>query len=247
MTVKATPRTTQVLHSLERVFLAIGLVFLGTYFGVLLYRSVSAHSAVKEFQREVAARSLPADSSSDPSGGGPGQASAPAATAPVDTSLWSDKRIRAYRDSLNHAFSAPLAVLSIPKIHLEVPVFEGTDDVTLDRGVGRIEGTARPGLAGNLGIAGHRDGFFRGLKDVTKGDEIKLSLPDGEATYVVDQITVVTPQDVSVLQPKPVPSITLVTCFPFYFVGSAPERYIVSASLRADSQPAVSQNARPNP
>ena len=154
----------------------------------------------------------------------------------MDTSLWSDKRIRAYNESLSHAFGAPLAVLSIPKIHLEVPVFEGTDDVTLDRGVGRITGTARPGQAGNLGIAGHRDGFFRGLKDVTTGDEIKLALPEGEATYVVDQITVVTPQDVSVLQPRPISSITLVTCFPFYFVGSAPERYIVSASLRADAQ-----------
>ena len=168
-------------------------------------------------------------------------------TAGVDTSLWSDKRIRAYNESLSHAFGTPLAVLSIPKIHLEVPVFEGTDDVTLDRGVGRITGTARPGQAGNLGIAGHRDGFFRGLKDVTTGDEIKLALPEGEATYVIDQITVVTPQDVSVLQPRPISSITLVTCFPFYFVGSAPERYIVSASLRADAQPAVSRNARLNP
>ena len=165
----------------------------------------------------------------------------------MDTSLWSDKRIRAYNESLGHAFGTPLAVLSIPKIHLEVPVFDGTDDVTLDRGVGRITGTARPGQVGNLGIAGHRDGFFRGLKDVTTGDEIKLALPEGEATYVVDQITVVNPQDVSVLQPRPVSSITLVTCFPFYFVGSAPERYIVSASLRAEAQPAVSRSARPNP
>ena len=77
----------------------------------------------------------------------------------------------------------------------------------------------------NLGVAGHRDGFFRGLKDVTQGDEIKLALPEGEATYDVDQITIVTPKDVSVLQPRSISSITLVTCFPFYFVGSAPERY----------------------
>src|SRR6516165_7379498 len=117
MTVKATPRATQVLRTLERVFLVIGIVFLSAYFGVTLYRNVSAHSAVKEFQREAAARSLPADASSDPSGGDPGQATSRAAV-PVDTSSWSDKRIRAYRDSLNHAFGAPLAVLSIPKIHL---------------------------------------------------------------------------------------------------------------------------------
>jgi LPXTG-site transpeptidase (sortase) family protein len=89
--------------------------------------------------------------------------------------------------------------LNIPKIHLEVPVFEGTDDLTLDRGVGRIVGTAHPGQPGNIGIAGHRDGFFRGLKDIAPGEEIELRVHDAVATYVVDQITVVTPQDVSVL------------------------------------------------
>ena len=236
MTVGATPRTTRVLRSLERVFLAIGIVLLGAYAGVRIYGFVAARSAVEAFQQKSAGL-LPSSANSDTASGAAG----------VDQSLWSEKRIRAYTASLSHVFGTPLAVLRIPKIHLEVPVFEGTDDVTLDRGVGRIEGTARPGQAGNLGIAGHRDGFFRGLKDVTTGDEIKLSFPEREATYVVDQITVVNPQDVSVLQPRPVSSITLVTCFPFYFVGSAPERYIVSASLRADTPSAVSRNARPNP
>jgi sortase A len=237
MTVEATPRTTQILRSLERMLVTTGVVLLSVYLGVRLYGVVAARSVVAAFQQRSAAGFLPSHPSSDVAAGPAG----------LDTSLWSDKRIRAYNASLSHAFGTPLGVLTIPKIHLEVPVFEGTDDATLDRGVGRIAGTARPGEVGNLGIAGHRDGFFRGLKDVTKGDEIKLVLPDGEATYVVDQIAVVTPQDVSVLQSRPVSSITLVTCFPFYFVGSAPERYIVSASLRADSQPAVSQNARPNP
>jgi sortase A len=243
MTVLATPRRVQLLRTLERIFLVIGMVLLSVYFGALLYRNVSARVAVKEFQREMAAPTLPGDAASGRASAGSGAA---AGAEPVDKSQWSEKRIRAYNVSLSHAFGAPLAVLTIPKIHLEVPVFEGTDDVTLDRGVGRIAGTARLGQSGNLGIAGHRDGFFRGLKDVTKGDEIRLTVPEGEATYVVDQITVVTPQDVSVLQPKPVSSITLVTCFPFYFVGSAPERYIVSASLRDGAQAHVSQVARPN-
>ena len=214
------------------------MVLLVAYVGVRLYGVVGSRTAIAAFEQTVAPKILSAHEARD---------NAPANSAGIDTSLWSEKRIRAYQDSLSHAFGTPLAVLSIPKIHLEVPVFDGTDDVTLDRGAGRIVGTARPGQTGNLGIAGHRDGFFRGLKDVTTGDEIKLALPDGTATYVVDQITVVTPEDVSVLQPRPIPSITLVTCFPFYFVGSAPERYIVSASLRADAQPAVSQNARLNP
>ena len=216
MTVEAISPRARVVRSIERILLITGVILFSAYLGVRLYGVIVSRSVVAAFQQKAADSGTPR-----PAG--------------VDTSLWSDKRIRAYNESLSHAFGTPLAVLSIPKIHLEVPVFEGTDDVTLDRGVGRITGTARPGQPGNLGIAGHRDGFFRGLKDVTMGDEIKLALPEGEATYVIDQIMVVTPQDVSVLQPRPMSSITLVTCFPFYFVGSAPERYIVSASLRADA------------
>ncbi len=235
MTVKAISPRARVVRSLERILLTTGVILLSAYLGVRLYGVIVSRSVVAAFQQKAAAGFV----SSHADSGTPRPAG-------VDTSLWSDKRLRAYNESLSHAFGTPLAVLSIPKIHLEVPVFEGTDDVTLDRGVGRITGTAHPGQPGNLGIAGHRDGFFRGLKDVTTGDEIKLALPEGEATYVIDQITVVTPQDVSVLQPRPKSSITLVTCFPFYFVGSAPERFIVSASLRADAQPAVSRNARLN-
>jgi sortase A len=237
MTVKAISPKARVVRSVERILLFIGAILLSAYVGVRLYGVIVSRYAVAAFQQKAATGFVSSHADS-------GTTARPAG---VDTSLWSDKRIRAYNESLSHAFGAPLAVLSIPKIHLEVPVFEGTDDVTLDRGAGRIAGTARPGQAGNLGVAGHRDGFFRGLKDVTTGDEIKLALPDGEATYVIDEITVVTPKDVSVLQARPISSITLVTCFPFYFVGSAPERYIVSASLRADAQPAVSRSPRPNP
>jgi sortase A len=235
MTVKAISPMARVFRSVERVLLTTGVTLLSVYLGVRLYGVIASHYAVATFQQKTAAGFVPSYADSGP-------------TRPtgVDTSLWSDKRIRAYSESLTHAFGTPLAMLSIPKIHLVVPVFEGTDDMTLDRGVGRITGTARAGQPGNLGVAGHRDGFFRGLKDVTQGDEIKLALPEGEATYVVDQITIVTPKDVSVLQPRSISSITLVTCFPFYFVGSAPERYIVSASLRAGAQPAVSRNARLN-
>jgi sortase A len=220
----------------ERILLLTGVILLSAYAGMRLYGVIGSRYVVEEFEQKAAAGFV-----------SPHADSGTTRPAGVNTSLWSDKRIRAYNESLSHAFGAPLAVLSIPKVHLEVPVFEGTDDVTLDRGAGRIVGTAYPGQPGNLGVAGHRDGFFRALKDVTLGDEIKLALPEGEATYVVDQITIVTSQDVSVLQPKAISSITLVTCFPFYFVGSAPERYIVSASLREDAQPVISQSARRNP
>ncbi len=125
-----------------------------------------------------------------------------------------------------------MAVLTSPAIKLEVPVLPGTDDLTLDRGVGHIDGTAIPGAAGNVGIAGHRDGFFRGLKDIHGGDTIDLTTEQGTESYVVDEILIVSPEDVFVLQSRSRDSLTLVTCYPFYFVGSAPKRYIVHASIR---------------
>ena len=149
----------------------------------------------------------------------------------VDVREWSKKRIAEYEESLAHHLDPPLAVLRISKVELEVPVLEGTDDLTLNRGVGHIVGTARPGEAGNIGIAGHRDGFFRALKDIGPGDTIELVTPLGTSTYKVDQIVLVSPKDVSVLQPRPGGSLTLVTCYPFYFIGSAPQRYIVQAPI----------------
>jgi len=160
--------------------------------------------------------------------------------APVDTSLWADGRIEEYRESLLHDFGAPLAVMRIRKLEIEVPVLPGTDDLTLNRGVGWIEGTAAPGTDGNCAVAGHRDGFFRRLKDIELGDVIEVETLDGSQTYVVDDLTIVDPSNVSVLADRDLPSVTLVTCYPFYFVGSAPRRFIVRASVssRPPSGPA---------
>ena len=120
-------------------------------------------------------------------------------------------------------------MLSIPRIRLEVPVLQGTDDWTLNRAVGVIEGTPLPGSPGNSGIAGHRDSFFRVLKDVVTGDLMTVETARATETYRIERIWIVDPTDVSVLDPTESPSITLVTCYPFYFVGSAPQRYIVRA------------------
>jgi sortase A len=124
---------------------------------------------------------------------------------------------------------APLAVLRIPKIRLEVAVLPGTDDRTLDRAVGYIDGTAAPGADGNVGLAGHRDGFFRGLKDIAVGDVIEIETAGRKDLYRIERTWVVTPDDVSVLDPTPTRTLTLVTCYPFYFIGSAPLRFIVRA------------------
>jgi sortase A len=205
---------------LEWGLLMVGLILTGFYFAAMVQRQISAHLAVRKFEAERReARSRAQESVKERTG------------EQVDFSLWSDKRVHEYMESLVTREGAPSGILSIPKLHLEAPVYDGTDDLTLNRGVGRIIGTARLGEAGNTGIAGHRDGFFRGLKDIVPGDRIDLVLTSQTSHYVVENIQITTPDDVSVLQPTPKASLTLVTCYPFYFVGSAPQRYIVSASF----------------
>jgi sortase A len=152
-----------------------------------------------------------------------------AETSPVDTSLWSEGRIDAYRRSLVSEPRTPLAILRVPRVGIEVPVFNGSDDWVLDRGAGRIEGTASPGEPGNIGIASHRDGFFRPLKDIAVSDTVILETPHGLTWYQVVDLRIVDPSDVWVLDPTEENVITLVTCYPFYFAGSAPQRFVVRA------------------
>jgi sortase A len=209
--------------SVENLLLLLGVVLLSIAGGAWVHRVAASRSALWRFQ----AREL----GSAPNG--LRQVHDPASIALVDFSLWSPKRVQEFKDSLaaEHT-NTPVAVLRIPKIHLEVPVFNDTDDLTLNRGVGRILGTAQIGQLGNLGLAGHRDGFFRGLKDVSAGDAIELVLPGRTLTYVTDAIQIVNPDDVSVLRSTRNATLTLVTCYPFYFIGSAPQRYIVSATIK---------------
>jgi sortase A len=205
----------------ELFLLATGLTLLAVFGGAWIKRTVSSRAAVKRFTADRS-RSLAVttESLNDPASG-----------APVDFTLWSVKRVEAFKDSLVKKVDRPLAVLRIPKIRLEVPLYNDTDDLTLNRGVGRILGTAHVGEVGNLGIAGHRDGFFRGLKDIVPGDEIELFRTNRSDTYIVEKIQIVNPEDVSVLGPTRESSLTLVTCFPFYYVGSAPQRFVVHATI----------------
>ena len=143
-----------------------------------------------------------------------------------DQSAWSASRIAAYHEANP---GTPLAVLRVPSAGIEVPVFSDTSERNLNRGAGAIEGTAAPGSDGNAGIAAHRDGYFRGLKDVVLGDEIEVEYRGGMRRYRITDLAVVEPTDVSSLHPTDDASLTLVTCYPFYFVGSAPQRYIVRA------------------
>lgn len=203
----------------ERCLLVSGVMLLAIWLAAQIHEQIFSRLALWQFDDAQAAAAQSDDAKTADS------------SRDVDFSLWAQKRIRAYKDSLLDAASAPLAVLEIAKLRIRVPVYNGTDDLTLNRGAGRIAGTAMPGTEGNVGIAGHRDGFFRRLKDISVGDEIDLTMTKERATYVVDQIEIVKPADVRVLQPRSTAALTLVTCYPFYFVGDAPQRFIVHASI----------------
>ena len=147
-----------------------------------------------------------------------------------DFSLWNGKRIEDYRESLEEQTPPPLAVMTIPSLNIQVPVWNGTEEVNLNRGAGRVKGLARIGEAGNLAISSHRDGFFRGLKDIQMGDKIEIQTPRGMEYFAVSDINIVDKEDTSPLQQTEEEVLTLITCYPFYFVGHAPKRYIVTAS-----------------
>ena len=215
----------KVLHGSERVLLTAGLICVLVYVCTRIYATAMNQVGLWSFSQ---LKSGSATAKYEEHG------------RAVDFRSWAGKRVAAYEQALATHMGAPLAVLSIPRLRLDVPVFEGTDELTLNRGAGRIAGTARLGERGNIGIAAHRDGFFRGLKDVRPGDRIELAQLRRKFAYTVDNISVVDPGDVTVLHARPQASLTLVTCYPFYFIGDAPQRYIVQASL-ANSEQASSE------
>ena len=214
---------------IDGVLLAMGMVLLTVYLGSRVQAALLSRLAVRSFEA-MAVRIEPISTNT--------KLDRNVGSFHTDFTLWSKSRIEAYRLSLAQHFPVPLAVLRISSIQLEVPVLKGTDPLTLNRGVGWIIGTTPPNQLGNIGIAGHRDGFFRGLKDLKIGDDIELETRDKTYTFAVDNLQVVDPHDISVLAPS-APSLTLVTCFPFYAVGNAPQRYIIHAS-RTDPESHIS-------
>jgi sortase A len=126
---------------------------------------------------------------------------------------------------------AVIGRLEAPSIKMSAAVLEGSDDATLRRGAGHIEDTPLPGQAGNVGIAGHRDTVFRPLRNIQVGDALQLTTADSLYRYRISKTLIVGPDDVYVLDPTKEPTLTLVTCFPFEYVGHAPKRFIVQAQL----------------
>jgi sortase A len=191
------------LRVLERLLLVFGIVCLG-YYGF-----VSAETALYQAWE---ARELDAilEGVAQP---GVAPASAASATRPAP------------------ARGDTVARIEIPRLGVSAVVRAGVDARTLRLAVGHIPGTALPGDHGNVGLAAHRDTFFRRLADIRSGDRVQLVTPGGTFVYRVDGTTVVDPSDVWVLDPTEHPALTLVTCYPFTYIGAAPQRYIVRATL----------------
>lgn len=205
----------------ERACLTLGVLALVTVALVYADAWYASSRAVAAFERQLergAANAVPV--SAERAVLPPDESPPPAAATSTAAA-----QVRAGTDGM------PVALLRAPRLGLAVPVFVGTDRRTLNRGVGLVEGTAPPDAAGNTVISGHRDSFFRPLKDLEPGDELELVLPTGiEQRFEVEQIFVTDPLDVSVLEPTAARRLTLITCYPFAFVGFAPERLIVRAA-----------------
>ena len=151
--------------------------------------------------------------------------------SPAEQKTWSEQRKADYQRSLDKDAGNTLAVLRVPSAGIDVPVYDSLDSTALNRGTGHVAETALPDGKGNIAIAGHRDGWFRGLKDVEIGAEIEITTLTGSRIFRVSELSIVDPLDVGVLDPTDETVLTLITCYPFYYVGPAPDRFIVRAEL----------------
>jgi len=152
-----------------------------------------------------------------------------AAAQSPDESLWSAARVQAFITATRLATNPPIALLRIPSLRLVVPLYATATALHLNRGAGLIERMAHPGEGGNLGIAGHRDGFFRSLRDISPGDLVEVQTHLQTYRYQVMDTRIVAADDGTLLADTIEPTVTLVTCYPFYYLGRAPQRFVVRA------------------
>ena len=251
----------------EYLFLFIGLIALDYYIWVSLDSTFYQAYESWSFDRQV--KGLPVSvpkflaaelgfSSIEPEASGAADRTAATDSASAIVTLPGDTRTEpqsssqtANLDRVGRADSTripaePLTVIGrilVPRLQLSAMVREGVGDETLRRAVGHIPSTALPGQVGNVALAGHRDTFFRKLRDIRKTDKIVVSTLQGNYDYQVESVKIVTPRDVSVLRAIPGEQVlTLVTCFPFNYVGAAPKRFIVRAKQIDTNSPPRQQS-----
>lgn len=218
-------------RSIEVSLWVAGLSFLAAYGAVRAWSGYASHQGIVAMREARAIHAAESRESLDVNmeAALAAQTAPPRAIAP-DMTTWSNARRAAYQGSAVGP-PVPRAVLRIPSLSLEVPIYEGTSAALLNRGAGFIEGTALPGDDGNIGIAAHRDGFFRPLQHIGAGADLFIDTVQSTQRYRVTDVRVVAPTNVAVLENTVRPTVTLVTCYPFYFVGAAPQRFIVRAEI----------------
>jgi len=209
----------------------LGTVLLGLYYSALAFGESGRRGGIAEFAEIRAATELAATTYQPTPQRGEAAASETATPSQLEAPDGSTPTPAELNAAVAGSASPerPEAVLRIQRVGLEVPVYADVGERNLIRGAGLIAGTGLPGSRGNVAIAAHRDGYFRALEHVVLGDLIALESLSGIQRYRVTELSVVEPDDLSPLRESEIPAVTLVTCYPFYFVGYAPQRYIVRA------------------
>lgn len=211
------------IRSVEVLSYSTGLILTGFFVVQLAQGEVERQGAISAFENQVTLAAADDQTSPEPISFD--------ANGEPDMSLWAPGRVVDYQNSLGAELPPVMGVLEVPSVKLEVPIYQTASELVMDRAAGVIDGMAYPHEGGNIGISGHRDGYFRVLENVQVGDTIVLQTLEGEKRFIIDATTIVEKTDTRLLKDTRDQTVTLVTCYPFYFVGHAPQRFIVTASL----------------
>ena len=221
-----------VYRSGELLCYAAGIVLSGFFLVQLAQGEVERQSGISEFQQAADAHIAESSITGQPPADAPATEFAfEQSVGEPDTSPWAPGRVADYQASLQAELPPVVGVLEIPSVGVKVPVYQSNSELVMDRGAGIIDGMAYPHEPGNIGISGHRDGYFRALKDIKVGDPILLETLEGPKRFHIAATEIVAIGDKRLLRDTKDQTVTLVTCYPFYFVGHAPKRFIVTAQL----------------
>lgn len=238
------PRHERVLRWVERLLIVVGLAGVGWYGFSTMEAAQFQRAQTAAFERAIAQAQQQADvrlTPSRPTDAVPAATAATSTGAPEgDAAAGAPAAVGTARDGSTAAFPARrpafvpthprmIGMLEIPRLKLSTTVLTGDDDKTLKVSAGHLPDTPRPWESGNSAIAAHRDSHFRPLRHVKVGDLVRMRTVHGDLDYKVSRIRIVTPKDISVLDPTGTDMLTLITCYPFNYIGNAPKRYIIHA------------------